>query len=40
MDKVKRVGCRKSPARVKDVDKYKQKGVLKVNEGGECKVEE
>ena len=31
--------CRKSFARVRVVDEYKEKGVIKVDEGGKYKVE-
>ena len=32
LDSVKEEGCRKSSARVRGVDKYKEKGVFRVNE--------
>ena len=39
LDDVKGEGCRQSSARVRSVDKYKVKGVFKVNKGGNYKVE-
>ena len=39
LDGVKEEGCRQSSARVRGVDKYKEKGVFKVNEGDKDKVE-
>ena len=39
LDKVKEKGCRQRFARVRDVENYKGKGLLRVNEGGKYKVE-
>ena len=39
LDGVKEEGYRQSSARVRGVDKYKEKGVFKVNEGDKDKVE-
>ena len=39
LDKVKEKGCRQRFARVRDIENYKEKGLLKVNEGGKYKVE-
>ena len=39
LDDVKGEGCKHSSAKVRGVDKYKEKGVFKVNERGKYKGE-